>query len=200
MASRAVYPQKPAKMLEFRRMRLAPGLLGLALLFAAQAGDKASVVDLRLALEGTEAFLSFRLDIAFDEELVSRIQSGLPTGFDFEFLLAREQRRWWWFDRPLKSSQLQVVGMYNAVTRDYLVNYKRNGELVESRTVRDLDQLHEAMTRFDRVPAFMLADVEARKSLVIRTRAEVGSKNLFSLIPTTLKTDWAETRKFHIQR
>ncbi len=181
-------------------MRLAPGLLGLALLFAAQAGEKASVSDLQLALEGTEVFLSFRLDITLDEELLSRIQSGLPTGFDFEFLLTREQRRWWWFDRPIKKSRLQVVGMYNAVTRDYLVNYKRNGELVESRTVRELDQLHEAMTRFDKVPAFMLADLETRKRLVVRVRAEVGSKNLFSLIPTTIKTDWAETRKFQTPR
>ncbi|MFQ5526467.1 MAG: DUF4390 domain-containing protein [Thermoanaerobaculia bacterium] len=181
-------------------MRLGPGLLGLALLFAAQPGDKASVSDLRVTLEGTEAYLSFRLDMALDEELLSRIQSGLPTGFDFEFSLAREQRRWWWFDRPLRRSRLQVAAMYNAVTRDYLVNYKRNGELVESRTVRELEQLHEAMTGFDRVLAFALDDIETRKKLVVRVRAEIGSKNLFSLIPTTLKTEWAETRKFQIPR
>ncbi len=181
-------------------MRLASGLLGLALLFAAQPGDKASVSDLSLALDGTAAHLSFRLDITFDDELLSRIQSGLPTGFDFEFALGKEQRHWWWFDRDLAGSRLQVAAMYNAVTRDYLVNYKRNGELVESRTVRDLDELQEAMTRFDRVLAFSLADVKTRKNLVVRVRAEIGSKNLFSLIPTTLKTDWVETRKFQIPR
>ena len=179
-------------------MRLAPGLFGLALLLAASPGDKASVSDLRLALQGTEAHLSYQLAIVFDEELLSRIQSGLPTGFDFEFALNKEQRRWWWFDRPILRSRLQVAAMYNAVTRDYLVNYKRNGELIESRTVRELDQLHEAMTSFDRVLAFTLEDVKTRKKLVIRVRAEVGSKNLFSLIPTTIKTDWAETRKFQI--
>lgn len=179
-------------------MRLASGFFGLALLFAAQPGDKASVSDLRLTLEGTEAYLSYYLDITFDEELLSRIQSGLPTGFDFEFSLAKDQRRWWWFDRPLTKSRLQVAAMYNAVTRDYLVNYKRNGELVESRTVRELDQLHEAMTRFDRVLAFSLDGIETRKKLVVRVRAEIGSKNLFSLIPTTLKTEWNETRKFQI--
>jgi len=181
-------------------MRLAPGLFGLALLLAAQPGNQASISDLQLVLEGSEAYLSFRLDITFDDELLSRIQSGLPTGFDFEFSLAREQRRWWWFDRALATSRLQVAAMYNAVTRDYLVNYKRNGRLVESRTVRELDQLHEAMTNFDRVLAFTLADLETRKKLVVGVRAEVGSKNLFSLIPTTLKTDWVETRKFQIPR
>lgn len=181
-------------------MRLVSGLLGLALLFAAQPGDKASVQDLSLAVEGAEAYLSFRLDIAFDDELLSRIQSGLPTGFDFKFALGKEQRRWWWFDRDLAGSRLQVVAMYNAVTRDYLVNYKRNGELVESRTVRDVTELKTAMTQFSRVLAFNLANVETRKMLLVRVRAEVGSKNLFSLIPTTLKTDWAETRKFQIPR
>ena len=181
-------------------MRLVSGLLGLALLFAAQPGDKARISDLSLAVEGAEVYLSFRLDITFDDELLSRIQSGLPTGFDFEFTLGKEQRRWWWFDRDLASSRLQVVAMYNAVTRDYLVNYKRNGELVESRTVRDLNELQGAMTSFHRVLAFSLAKFDTRKMLVVRVRAEVGSKNLFSLIPTTIKTDWTEARKFHIPR
>lgn len=187
-------------MLEFLGMRLASGFLGLALLLAASPSEKASVADLRLALQGTEAHLSYRLDIALDEELLDRIQSGLPTGFEFEFNLSKQQRRWWWFDRPLATSRLQVAAMYNAVTRDYLINYKRNGELIESRTVRDLDQLHEAMTSFERVLAFTLEDIQTNKTLVIRVRAEVGSKNLFSLIPTTLETDWVETRKFQIPR
>jgi hypothetical protein len=181
-------------------MRLAPGLLGLALLFAAQPGEKARISDLALNIEGAELYLSFDLDIEFDEDLLSRIQSGLPTGFDFQFTLGKEQRRWWWFDRDLASSRLQVVAMYNAVTRDYLVNYKRNGELVESRTVRDIGELRTAMTTFRRVLAFNVAGIETRKMLVVRVRAEVGSKNLFSLIPTTLKTDWAEARRFQIPR
>lgn len=181
-------------------MRLVFGLFGLALLFAAPSGEKAHISELELAVEGVEIYLSFELDITFDEELLGRIQSGLPTGFDFEFLVGKEQRRWWWFDRDLAKSRLQVVAMYNAVTRDYLVNYKRDGELVESRTVRDVAELQSAMTSFDRVLAFRLDKVETRKMLVVRVRAEVGSKNLFSLIPTTLKTDWAETRKFQIPR
>lgn len=170
------------------------------MLFAAQAGDKARIADLGLAIEGSDVYLSYRLDIHFDDELLSRIQSGLPTGFDFEFTVGKDQRRWWWFDRDLAKSRLQVVGMYNAVTRDYLVNYKRNGALVESRTIRDVEELKFAMTKFDRVFAFNLDDVDTRKMLVTRIRAEVGSRNLFSLIPTTLKTDWAETRKFQIPR
>lgn len=181
-------------------MRLVSGLLGLALLFAAPSGEKARISDLSLNLEGAEVYLSFDLDIEFDEELLSRIQSGLPTGFDFQFVLGKEQRRWWWFDRDLAKSRLQVVAMYNAVTRDYLVNYKRNGELVESRTVRDVAELKTAMTSFREVLAFNLADLETRKMLVARVRAEVGSKNLFSLIPTTIKTDWAEARRFQIPR
>lgn len=181
-------------------MRLVSGLLGLALLFTAQGGEKARISDLTLSLEGAEVYLSFDLDIEFDENLLDRIQSGLPTGFDFRFALGKEQRRWWWFDRDLAKSRLQVVAMYNAVTRDYLINYKRNGELVESRTVRDLDELKQAMTSFHRVLAFNLTDIETRKMLVARVRAEVGSKNLFSLIPTTIKTDWAEARRFQIKR
>ena len=47
-----------------------------------------------------------RLDISFDEELLSRIESGLPTGFDFEFNLGKEQRRWWWFDRTVDGLHL----------------------------------------------------------------------------------------------
>ncbi len=179
-------------------MRLLSGLLGLVLLFSAQPGDKASISDLRLAVEGRDVFLSFGLEIDFSQEMIDRIESGLPTGFDFEFLLAKAQRRWWWFDRDFAGSRFQVVAMYNAVTRDYLVNYKKEGELIESLAVRDLDELRLAMTRFERILAFSAVDLPTDRPFQVRVRAEVGSKNLFSLIPTTLKTDWVESRHFRL--
>ena len=68
-------------------------------------------------------------------ETRERIESGLPTGFIYELELARDRKRWW--DDGLARARLEVVAMYNAVTREYLVNTKQDGKLIDSRTVRD---------------------------------------------------------------
>ena len=88
--------------------------------------------------------------------------------------------------------------MYNAVSQEYLVNFKREGKLVESRLVRHLPELEAAMTRFERVPVFRLDDDE-RGRLLVKARAELGSRTLLSFIPVNVTTDWAESRKFRAQ-
>jgi hypothetical protein len=168
-----------------------------ALLLAGGDTEKPHISDLTVALEAGNINIGFVLANVFDDELVERIQTGLPTGFDFKLKLVKNQR-WWWFDPAVRAADFHVVAMYNAVTGEYLVNYKQDGKLIDSRVVREIPELRDAMTRFESLQAFDTEGLETKKRLWVRVRAELGSRHLLFLIPTTIETDWAESRRFRL--
>lgn len=170
--------------------------LPVLLLLAALASPPAEprITDLTTALDGMVVQVSFRLIDAFDEPLRARLESGLPTGFTYEIDFARDRKRWW--DDVRASTELEVVAMYNAVTREYLVNYKRDGKLTDSRTVRSAEELERAMTHFDALPTFDLTTAPERQRLLVRVRAELGSATWLGFIPVKKTTPWADSKKF----
>ena len=168
--------------------------LGLLLAAPIMGAEKVRLVDLEVGLEGSRVEVGFRLVNGFTDELVENIQSGLPSGFTFDIRLSANRKGW--FDNNVGAFRLQVVAMYNAVTREYLVNFKHDGKLVDSRVVRDLEELERVMTRFEKIPAFNLGDYGGRRKLQVRARAELGSRNILYFIPSKVTTDWRQSRKF----
>lgn len=175
-------------------MRTAACLVLLALVAPAATRADAKIRGLDVTVDGRRVLLSFQLEDGFGREIVERVRSGLPTSFTFEFELLRDRKRW--LDRPLGRSDLQVIAMFDAVASEYLVNYKLDGKLIESRMVRSLDELQEAMTRFEGLPAFTLEPLPRRWRLLVKARALLGSRTLFYVIPTRVTSDWKESRKF----
>lgn len=169
-------------------------LLSVTPAAVADRGDKAALTQPVITLEGRQVQVGLRLENAFDPELVERIDSGLPTEIVYRMRLVRDHPRW--FDNTLDERELQVVAMYNAVTREYLVNFKQDGKLTGSRVVRSIDELETAMTRFENLEVFTLD--QSRRRLVVRARAILGSRNALGFIPTKVTTEWAESRKFRL--
>jgi hypothetical protein len=165
-------------------------LVGLSSPAVAAKDDKARISELEVARNGLDIQLSFQLTDAFEEKTIDLIESGLPTGFTYDLKLERG-RRWWW-NKGVESATLQVSAMYNAITREYLVNYKQDGDLIDSRVVTSRKELEEAMTIFHNWPAFKLSD-RPQGRLIVRLRAELGSKTILAFIPTTIHTDWTES-------
>ncbi len=124
-----------------------------AFLFFGSSADKPYLTEPDLVLDEQRVVLSFDLVGAFTDELFEQIQTGLATGFTYQFNLLRDHLRW--ADNRIDTSELQVVAMYNAVTREYLINFKQDGKLVDSRIARDRDELERAMTESSRFrPSF----------------------------------------------
>jgi hypothetical protein len=161
--------------------------LCLALLVAG-AGSTPSIGHLKVTVEGQQVKVGFALQNAFDEDLRERIQSGLPTGFIYRFQLQKARKIW--FDNTVQKSKLEVVAIYDAVTRDYRVDYKLNDKLIESRAVHDPEELELAMTRFEALPVLELKQGAKRERAFLRVRAELGSRVRFLLLPTKIATDW----------
>lgn len=177
-------------------MNVSAALTLSAFLFFGSSADKPHLTELQVALEGRRIEASFELVNAFTDELFERIQTGLASGFTYQFVLTRDQKRW--FDNRLETSTLEVTAMYNAVTREYLVNYKQDGKLIDSRIALDRDELERAMTRFAGLTLFHLGDISPNKRLSVRARVELGSKTTLLIIPTRVKTDWVRSRRFRL--
>ena len=178
------------------------GLLLLALLAlvgpapAVAKGDGPSVVDLTTALDGRRVLVSLGLSGAWDEATRERLEAGLPTGFTFEIELLRDRKHWW--DDGLVECRVEVVAMYNALTREYLVNTKQDGKLVDSRTVREAQDLARSLTRLSAVPAFVVPEAVLGQRLLVRARALLGSSTWLGFFPTSDETSWTESRKFRV--
>jgi len=188
-----VLPKPPAVLL-FRVMTPLLAALVLSLAVTSPLSAEPHLADLRVALVDGNIEVSFQLREAYSEETFERIRTGLPTGFEYQFRLDRDRKRW--FDASLASSSLQVVAMYNAVTQEYLINYKLDGELIESRVAREPKALELALTRFEGISIFVLSGASADDRLLVRARADLGSKTGFLFLPTRVTTDWHKSRKF----
>lgn len=158
--------------------------------------EQARLVGLGVTVEHRRVLVSFELRGAYDAATVERIASGLPTSFTYELRLVR--RRKLWLDKTLRSSSVQVVAMYNALTREYLINTKHDGNLVGSRVVRDPAELQATMTRLESFPVFSLDAVSGDRHAVVRARAELGTRTILGLIPDTRTTGWAESPRFEL--
>jgi hypothetical protein len=174
-------------------MRQAVALAWLGLLFAADSAGKPRLQEPRAAFDGRRIELSFVLTNGFSDELLERIRTGLPSGYVFDIRLLRDRKRW--FDVQIDSCRLEVVASYDAVTREYLVNTKQEGRLIESRVVRDEQELERALTRFEAVPVFTLEGTGDRRRLLIRMRAEIDSANFLFFIPRRVATPWRYSAK-----
>ena len=142
--------------------------------------------------------VSFELSGGFDEALRERIASGLATTFDYEIELRRDRKRW--FDAHVASADVQLSAMYNALTREYLVNLKVDGRLIESRSVRDEAALEAAMTRLERLPVFPIAGVPRGVRILVRARALLGTRTWLGIVPSREGTGWRESGKFRVPR
>lgn len=178
-------------------MRAKLALLGL-FLFASQARADAKISEIKIHLDADRVLTSFTLRDGFDRRLSERVDSGLPTSILYRFELARDRKRWW--DQKLRTATLEVVAIYDAVTRDYTVNYKLDDKLIESRTVRERKALEEAMTTIEQLPVFSLAGLPREGRLLVKVAAELGSRTMLSFIPVTINTDWKESPKFRVPR
>jgi hypothetical protein len=174
-------------------MRSALVVFWLLVFAASAAADDPRVRGLHVALEGDRVLASFTLQSAFDRRLAQRLESGLPTSILYRLELHRDRKRW--YDRRLRENTLEVVAVYDAVAGAYNVHYRLDDKLVESRTVRERQEVQDAMTRIGPLPVFTLERIPGRTRVLVKVRAELGSRNFLSFIPVTIATDWVESNK-----
>ncbi|HKR66878.1 MAG TPA: DUF4390 domain-containing protein [Thermoanaerobaculia bacterium] len=168
-------------------------LAACVLLSAAAFADapNASIENLSATASNRKVSVRFSLANVFTSELVEALQSGLPTSFTYEVEIFRDRPNW--FDDGIAAARIEVICTFNSVTREYLLNYRRDRHLVRSESFNDLAALEHAMTTIDEPELF---DIDGRKphKLKVRVKADLERGWLLYLIPWDVSTRWRETR------
>lgn len=171
-------------------MRLAPAILFL-LAQAALAADP-QIEHLTAIASNSHISVHFSLAHAFDrEEILQGLQSGVPTGFTYVVEISRDRPSW--FDEGISRSRIEVIATFNSVTREYLLNYRRDRRLVRSETISDVVQLQQRMTTIDEPDLFDIGNRPPYK-LRVRAKADLTRGWLLYFIPWEISTRWRSVR------
>ena len=134
----------------------------------------------------------FNLTGAFQsEQVLQGLQSGVPTSFTYVVEIFRDRPNW--FDEGISRSRVEVITTYNSVTREYLLNYRRDRKLVRSETFTDFATLQQRMTSISEPDLF---DIGRRRpyKLKVRVKADLSHAWLLYFIPWEASTRWREVR------
>ena len=170
---------------------LAISILYLALATGVFAADP-RIDNLTATSANGKVSAHFTLLNAFDRsEIVQGLQSGVPTSFAYVIEVYRDRPNW--FDEGIDRSRIEVIATFNSVTREYLMNYRRDRKLVRSETFTDLDALEKRMTTIDEPDLF---DVGDRRPYKLRLRAKADLMRGWALyvIPWNYSTRWRDVR------
>lgn len=187
----ATHPARWRSVVKKPQMRLLALLFVLAS-FPSGLFAETKITHLEAVANGRAVTVRFQLQNGFDDpEFVKALQSGLPTAFTYRVELYRKRPNW--FDNVLDKATIDVICTYNAVTREYLVNYRRNKKLVRSETFHDVALLRDRMTKIEETDLFQLGRRPHYKH-GIRVRAELGRDLFLFVVPRAVATEWRETR------
>jgi len=150
------------------------------------------IENLTATAAGGKVSVRFSLAGAFEnEEMIEALRSGLPTSFTYAIEIYRDRPNW--FDDGIASARVEVICTYNSLTREYLLNYRRDRHLVRSETFTDLAALERQMTTVVEPELFEIGDRKPYK-LKVRVKADLMRDWLAYVIPWEMSTGWRETR------
>jgi hypothetical protein len=167
-------------------------LVLLTFLVATGAFADARIENLAAVSAASRVSIRFDLADAFGGgDMVQSLQSGIPTSITYEVEIYRDRPNW--FDESVGRSRIEVICTFNSVTREYLLNYRRDRRLVRSETFTDLALLQKAMTHVDERDLF---DIGGRRpyKLKVAVRADLMRSWRFYVIPWEVTTRWREAR------
>ena len=166
-------------------------LLCLAPIAFAREGDP-RIDNLGAVSAGGKVSVHFSLTGAFTRpQLLEGLQSGVPTAFTYVVEIFRD--RPYWLDEGISRSRIEVICTFNSVTREYLLNYRRDRRLIRSETFSDLAALQQRMTTIDETGLFDVGDRKAYK-LKVRVKADLMRGWLLYVIPWEVSTRWRAVR------
>lgn len=163
-------------------------------IFAAAAGaaDDPAIENLAATAAGGKVSVRFSLANALaNGEMVEALESGLPTSFTYIIEIYRDRPNW--FNTGVGRARIEVICTFNSVTREYLLNYRRDRKLVRSETFTDFSKLIARMTQIEERDLF---DIGRRRpyKLKVRVKADLMRGWLLYVVPWEVSTRWRATR------
>lgn len=163
----------------------------LLLAGAAHAADP-TIESLSAKSANRQVSVRFTMAHAFDrEQTIQGLQSGVPTTLTYIVEIFRDRPHW--FDEGIARARIEVIATFNSLTREYLLNYRRDHKLVRSETFNDLASLQRAMTTIEEPNLFDIGKRPPYK-LKVRVKADLMRGWLLYFIPWEFSTRWNTVR------
>ncbi|MBN1878895.1 DUF4390 domain-containing protein [bacterium] len=113
----------------------------------------------RVLRQGDEFLVSAMLTDAFPPEIEDRIQSGVPTTYEFYIFLKKV--RWFWDNKILAHALYHHTVTYDTILETYHIIIKREGvdEQILDYKTRDIEDMHKMMSMFNGVLDYPYSDI-----------------------------------------
>ena len=175
--------------MKIRVQRIAGCALALALALPVTA-SAAEIVDLVPVIRGEGILVGFRVEDAFDEDIVQAIETGLEVSFRYNVELRRVRRAW--FDSKAASRQIRTTVAYDNLTKHYSLTREIDGEIDATAVVDNPEAMRQFMTTFESLLLFDVSFMEPNEEYYLRVNGVMRDRNVLLLIPWNAGADWRE--------
>ncbi len=180
-----------------RTIRLAPVcFVGLLVLMAAFARPvAATTIEMKeIRFEGNRILATVKVPGLLNRRAKARLASGEKFESTLRFYLM--SGRDFIPDEQLDLTSIGLATVFNAATEEYTFTRSVAGKVVETRTVRSLDELRDLLELHTDLPIFQADPKRKGEKLFVQVRAYLGTEYLLGVIPTEKWTDKSSSDRF----
>ena len=159
---------------------IAACVLAGATLLAAPLSTIQAIQVVPLARVG-RVMVSFQLADGFPDEVKAAIRSGLMTTFAYDVAIKRGAALW--FDRTVASATVSASVKYDTLTRTFSVTRALDGRMSGAENTENEAIVRDMLTKFERLPLFPSAGLEANAEYYLRVRARTSPRTSWALWP-----------------
>jgi len=165
-----------------RRLLLA-GFLPMALALPA-AAQEPRIAEFSLTVEHRVVAVTLQVEDAFAPEVMERIRSGFPVTFTYEFALRSARRI---RDRVWTRAKMTVTCKYDPVQVEYRLNFRKDGQLIETRYFHHWPEASQVMVRLDRLALFDIPQEARGRQIFVTAEVHLLSRSKWLVLPDDLK-------------
>jgi hypothetical protein len=162
----------------------------------APPAKKPSLELLGLGKGGDALEISLRLDGAFDEKILAKLDSGLEITFRHQVEVRRQ--RTLWFARVLAHKKIVTSATLDTLTGNYRLRRTVNGGIVESLTTSDVEEMREFMTVLKEIRLELPEDATLDRRTEARARSHLETRFFLLIFPLAFDTDWERWPVAHL--
>ena len=157
---------------------------------------KPSLELLGLSKESDALELSIRLNGAFDEKILAKLDSGLEITFRHQVEVRRQ--RTLWFARVLAHKKIVTSAVLDTLTGNYRLRRTVNRGIVETLTTSDVDEMRQFMTVLEEIRLELPEDAILDKRAEARARSHLETRFFLLIFPLAFDTDWERWPVAHL--
>ena len=141
-----------------------------------------------VAPEGDRLVVSGRLEDGLSPDMLEEIGAGLETGVVYRVNVYRVRPGL--PNEAIAKRRIECVVRYDALTRQYTLTRKVDGDTVDSRVTTEAPAMKQFLTTLDGVGVLPIAGLSTGQEYYAKVKAELGIVWRFYLIPWPLDTAW----------